>query len=58
MKSKKNLGKKDLKNKKCRVAQSCNVSDVTDSVEFANEPFNNNDRKKCVQNDKNENNRC
>jgi hypothetical protein len=54
-KDKKNLGKKDLK--KCRVAQKCNISDVTDSVEFANEPFDNNDRKKCAR-DKNKNNNC
>lgn len=57
-KNKKNLSKNDLKNKKCSVAQNCNISDVTDSVEFANEPFDNVNKKKCAQDTDNKNNNC
>ncbi len=35
----KDLGKKNSKNRECKIAQNCNVSGVTDSVEFASEPF-------------------
>lgn len=49
--------KKDLKNRKCKVAQNCNISDVTDSVEFANEPFDNVNKKKCAREDK-DNKKC
>ncbi|MDW7651137.1 MAG: hypothetical protein SCK29_04655 [Bacillota bacterium] len=56
-KNKKNLGKKDFKNKKSQVAQNCSRTDLTDSVEFASEPFDNADKKKCAR-DKNKNNNC
>lgn len=54
-KKQKNLGKKELKNKNCKTAQSCSKTDLTDSVEFANEPFDNADRKKCARDKKNNN---
>ena len=53
----KNLSKKELKKANCRVNQNCNISDVTDSVEFANEPFDNVNKKKCAR-DKRNNNNC
>lgn len=53
---KKNLGKKDFKNQRCKIAQNCNISDVTDNVEFANEPFDNLNKKKCSKD--NNNNKC
>ena len=54
-KDKKNLGKKDFKSKNCKLAQTCNKTDLTDSVEFANEPFDKTDRKKCARDKKNNN---
>lgn len=35
----KDMGNKNNKNRQCKLAQNCNISDVTDSVEFASEPF-------------------
>lgn len=41
----------------CKIGQNCNVSDVTDSVEFADEPFADiNRKKKCSKQD--DNNQC
>lgn len=57
-KNNKNLGKKNVnKNNNCKLTQNCNTSDVTDSVEFANEPFDNVNKKKCAK-DKRNNNNC
>lgn len=54
--NKKNLGKKNT-DRNCKVNKNCNISDVTDSVEFANEPFNDTKKEKCSQ-DKKTDNRC
>ena len=49
----KKLGKKDLKKGNCKLTQNCNVSDVTDRVEFANEPFDDVNKKKCARDKRN-----
>jgi hypothetical protein len=48
----KDIGKKNAKNKQCKIAQNCNI---TDSVEFAQEPCAD-DKKKKARDDKND--RC
>ncbi len=50
----KDIGKKNAKNKQCKIAQSCNISDSTNSVEFANEPFNDNKKDKVKDTPKDE----
>ncbi|EEG78237.1 hypothetical protein [Dethiobacter alkaliphilus] len=50
-KKNKKLSKKELKN--CRANQNCNASDVTDSVEFADEPFADVSKKKCARDKRN-----
>lgn len=51
----KDLGKKDARKDQCNFAQNCNISDVTNSVEFASEPFENRCAKKDNKNVKNKN---
>jgi hypothetical protein len=34
----KDIGKKNARNNQCKLAQSCNTNDATNSVEFAKEP--------------------
>lgn len=48
-KDKKN--RKEFKSRDSKLAQNCNVNNVTDSVEFANEPFNDDNKKKCDRNE-------
>lgn len=56
-KTKKNLCKQELKKNNSKLTQNCNVSNVTDNVEFANEPFDNSRKNKCAHdNDKNKKN--
>ena len=42
----KDPGRKNTKDKACKVPRDCSLSDVTDSVEFASEPFAEANRKK------------
>lgn len=55
-KDKKN--KKEFKNKDSKLTQNCNISKVTDNVEFANEPFNDADKKKCARDENKKNSAC
>ncbi len=52
-KDKKN--KKEMKNKNSKLEQNCNISKVTDNVEFANEPFNDANKKKSNRDENNKN---
>lgn len=52
----KDLGKKSARKDQCNFAQNCNITDVTDSVEFASEPFDNRCAKKQDKNAKRKNN--
>ena len=38
----------------CNITENCNASDITDSVEFADEPFNST----CKKNKAEKNNQC
>jgi hypothetical protein len=49
-------GKKSRSN--CRAARGCNVSDTTNSVEFANEPFAEQRQNKCAEKKQDNNNLC
>lgn len=54
-KDKKNLcRKKDFKN--IKTGKSCSITDVTDNVEFASEPFTNDAKKNKCSSDRNKNN--
>lgn len=48
----KRLNRKKVEQSTCDVNESCNISDLTDSVEFADEPFDNNLRNKNRKNEK------
>ncbi|MBT9167675.1 MAG: hypothetical protein DDT19_01013 [Syntrophomonadaceae bacterium] len=50
-KDKKN--KKEMKNKNSKLKQNCNISKVTDNVEFANKPFNDANKKKSNRDENN-----
>lgn len=49
----KRLNRKKVEQAKCDVKQNCNISDLTDSVEFADEPFNNDNKQKKSFNNRN-----